>query len=91
MSELPQLDRLNDDATDQALRDIRPRQPRLNPANAPLPDDVAPVRPADLRHPPAGRHTASTRSTASRCLQLDLRQRWQTKRGFPGNSTSSTG
>src|SRR5207237_9309399 len=29
----PQLDRLNDDATDQALRDIRPLQPLINPAN----------------------------------------------------------
>ena len=28
----PQLDRLNEDATDQAIRDITPRQPFLNPA-----------------------------------------------------------
>src|SRR5439155_8879717 len=30
---LPQLDRLNDDASDQALRDIRPLQTSLNPAH----------------------------------------------------------
>ena len=30
---LPQLDRLNDDATDQSLRDITPLQPALNPTN----------------------------------------------------------
>lgn len=34
INQLPQLDRLNDDTTDQALRDIRPRQPSLNPANS---------------------------------------------------------
>lgn len=31
---LPQLDRLNDDTTDQALRDLRYRQIFINPANA---------------------------------------------------------
>src|SRR5262249_54176584 len=30
---LPQLDRLNDDATDQALRDIRPLEPFINPGS----------------------------------------------------------
>ena len=33
-TQLPQLDRFNDDTSDQALRDIRPRQSSLNPANA---------------------------------------------------------
>src|SRR5262249_24044135 len=32
-TQLPQLDRLNDDATDQALRDIKPLEPLYNPAN----------------------------------------------------------
>ena len=33
-TDLPQLDRLNDNASDQALRDIRPWQPLFNPTNA---------------------------------------------------------
>ncbi len=30
---LPQLDRLNDDATDQAIRDITPQQTLFNPTH----------------------------------------------------------
>src|SRR5262249_47862965 len=32
-SRSPQLDRINDDVTDQAMRDFRPFQPLYNPAN----------------------------------------------------------
>jgi hypothetical protein len=80
---LPQLDRLHDDATDQALRDIRPFQPSLNPesglllATSPLfdPQRYAIRRLVDNR--------IDTLDEIE-VLQLDLRQRWQTKRGYPG-------
>jgi hypothetical protein len=80
---LPQLDRLNDDATDQALRDITPRQPVLNPANGvalatnPL---FNPQLYAIRRLDTANVDTLDT----IQAFQLDWRQRWQTKRGFPG-------
>jgi len=81
--QLPQLDRLNDDATDQALRDIHPIQPIINPANgtflatSPMfdPQVYAIQRLVDNR--------IDTLDTIE-VLQLDLRQRWQTKRGYPG-------
>jgi hypothetical protein len=80
---LPQLDRLNDDATDQALRDIRPIEPAINPAHgvflatSPLfdPQLYAIRRLVDDR--------IDTLDTIE-VLQGDIRQRWQTKRGYPG-------
>jgi hypothetical protein len=82
-NELPQLDQLNDNATDQALRDIHPVQPILNPAHglflatSPMfdPQVYAIQRLVDNR--------IDTLDTIE-ALQLDLRQRWQTKRGYPG-------
>jgi hypothetical protein len=81
--ELPQLDRLNDDATDQALRDIHPLLPALNPANGLF------LQNSQLYDPQA---FAVRRLVMSRIdtldsiqvLQADVRQRWQTKRGYPG-------
>jgi hypothetical protein len=80
---LPQLDMLNDDATDQALRDITPLQPTLNPAHglflatSPLfdPQVYAIRRLVDDR--------IDTLDTIE-VFQADIRQRWQTKRGYPG-------
>jgi hypothetical protein len=82
-SQLPQLDQLNDNATDQALRDITPLQPALNPshgvalATSPLfdPQFYAIRRLVDSR--------VDTLDSVQE-VQLDVRQRWQTKRGFPG-------
>jgi hypothetical protein len=82
-SRLPQLDRLNDDATDQAIRDIRPLEPIFNPTNglflatSPLfdPQLYAIRRLVDDR--------IDTLDTIE-VLQADIRQRWQTKRGYPG-------
>jgi hypothetical protein len=82
-TKLPQLDRLNDDATDQALRDIKPLEPMLNPANGLAlqfsqlfdPQLYAIRRLVDNR--------IDSRDTIE-VLQLDLRQRLQTKRGYPG-------
>jgi hypothetical protein len=79
----PQLDRLNDDSTDQALRDITPQQPTLNPANgvalatSPIfnPQLYAIRRLVDNR--------VDTRDDIQ-VIQADIRQRWQTKRGYPG-------
>ncbi len=84
MLNLPQLDRLNDDASDQTLRDIRPNQPTLNPNNAanliinPLfnPQYYALRRLIDNR--------TDTLDSID-VFQMGLRQRLQTKRGFPGN------
>jgi hypothetical protein len=80
---LPQLDRLNDDATDQALRDITPLQPQLNPQHglalqkSPLfdPQTYAIRRLVEDRIDTLG---------SIEVIQADIRQRWQTKRGYPG-------
>jgi hypothetical protein len=80
---LPQLDQLNDNATDQALRDIKPVEPVFNPAqgallsNSPLYNDqlYAIRRLVDNR--------IDTLDDIQ-VLQLDARQRLQTKRGYPG-------
>ncbi len=80
---LPQLDRLNDDATDQAIRDIRPLEPIFNPAHglalatSPLydPQLFAIRRLVDNR--------IDTLDTIE-VIQADIRQRLQTKRGYPG-------
>lgn len=82
-SQLPQLDRLNDDASDQSVRDMKPRQPFYIPgdgiflATSPLYD---PQRYAIRR---LVMDRIDTRDSID-VLQLDLRQRWQTKRGYPG-------
>jgi hypothetical protein len=80
----PQLDRLNDDATNQALRDIKNYQFELNPQyGIPLATD-----PLYLPQTYAIRRLnfmrIDTLDTIDE-LQLNLRQRLQTKRGFPGN------
>jgi hypothetical protein len=81
---LPQLDRLNDDASDQAIRDIHPWLPQFYPgplgtflATSPLFDPQAyAVRKLVLDQ-------IDTLDSVE-VLELDARQRWQTKRGFPG-------
>jgi hypothetical protein len=82
-TKLPQLDQLNDFATDQALRDITPLQPLYNPqhgvalATSPIfnPQLYAIRQLVDNR--------IDTLDTIN-VLQLDVDQRWQTKRGYPG-------
>jgi hypothetical protein len=81
--QLPQLDRLDDDPTDQARRDITPIQRFLNPAHGALlatsplydPQFFAVRRLVESR--------IDTRDTIE-VIQGDLRQRLQTKRGYPG-------
>ena len=81
---LPQLDRLNDDVTDQALRDIRPLQSLYNPANAAF------LTSSNLFNPQyyALRRLVTNspdENDSIQVVQLGLDPRWQTKRGFPGN------
>lgn len=83
----PQLDRLNDDASDQALRDIRNQ---TNPNIYPNQANGQFLMTSPLFDPQvyAIRRAIDTRIDTLEelnVLQLDLRQRWQTKRGFPGN------
>src|SRR5262249_52996578 len=76
-------DRLNDDATNQALQDIRPFEPQFNPGNglflitSPLydPQVYAIRRLVDNK--------IDTLDDIQE-VQLGIRQRLQTKRGFPG-------
>ncbi len=79
---LPQLDRLNDDATDMALRDIRPDYQFLYPSQA-----------SNLLSPLFDPQTYAVRRlvlnridtlASTEVVQTEIRQRWQTKRGYPG-------
>jgi hypothetical protein len=82
-SKLPQLDRLNDDATDQALRDIKPLEPQFN-ANYGTVLQFSPLYDPQLY---AIRRLVDNRIDSRdtiEVLQLDVRQRLQTKRGNPG-------
>jgi hypothetical protein len=81
--DLPQLDRLNDDATNQAVQQIRPIEPAINPGygsflqTSPLYDpQLYALRQLLL-------NKVDTLDTIDE-LQLDIRQRLQTKRGYPG-------
>ena len=80
---MPQLDRLNDDTTDQALRDIRPRRPHVNPANATFLTSAL----FDPQFYALRRLVDNRLETLDRIdvLQLDLRQRLADERGMPGN------
>lgn len=79
----PQLDRLNDDVSDQALRTIRPWQPLFVPTNAAF------LTTSNLFNP---QYYAIRRlldysvDTIDRIevVQLGVHQRLQTQRGFPG-------
>jgi len=79
-----QFDRLNDDATDQAVRDIRQQLPTLNP-------QYGTTLATSMLYDPqtyAIRRGIDTRFDTLndiQMFQMDIRQRLQTKRGFPGN------
>jgi len=84
MTTLPQLDRFNDDTSDQALRDFRPYVPLFYPTKAKFLTTSALFDPQFY----ALRRLVDTNAdTLDRIdvVQLDLRQRWQTKRGMPGD------
>jgi hypothetical protein len=79
---LPQLDRLNDDASDQAMRDIYPLQSTFNPANAAMLTSGF-FDPQLLALRKLVMNDIDTLDSIEE-VTLDIRQRWQTKRGFPG-------
>jgi hypothetical protein len=87
-TQLPYLDRLNDDATDQAWRNIIPFEPQYIGGTAGLLLSQA-GNPASVYNP---QQYAIRRGITNKVdtlddlhvLQLDLRQRLQTKRGYPG-------
>ena len=86
-TQLPLLDRLNDDATDQAWRNITPMQPTYVPgpnglllANAP---GISPFNPQQYAIRRVVEDSTDTLDNIN-VLQADVRQRFQTKRGYPG-------
>jgi hypothetical protein len=83
-TKLPQLDRLNDDATQQAIRDIKPLEPLLTPGGN---GDLLKFSPVFDPQLYAIRRLVDNRLDTLDTieeLQLDVRQRWQTHRGYPG-------
>jgi hypothetical protein len=80
---LPQLDLLNDEATDQALRDIYAIQPFINPAHGLALDTLPLFNPQVYAIQRLVDNRIDTEDTID-VLQADIRQRWQTKRGYPG-------
>lgn len=80
-SNFPQFDRLNDDATDQSLRDIRPVQTRYNPANAAFLTTSELFNPQDYLIRRLIDNNVDTFDDIQ-VLQFGVRQRWQTRRGF---------
>src|SRR5262249_12877691 len=79
----PQLDRLNDNITDQSLRDFRPQLPVFNPGNGYF------LATSKLFDPQvyAIRRVVDNRIDTLADIQVfqgDVLQRWQTKRGYPG-------
>jgi hypothetical protein len=82
-SRFPQLDRLNDDATDQALRDIRPFEPLVNPANGVYLATSQVFDPQVFAIRRLLLDRVDTLDTTEQVL-LDGRGRLQTKRGYPG-------
>lgn len=83
LTRFPQLDRLNDDITDQALRETRPLYATALPGQAA-------VLTSPLFDP---QRYAIRRLVTNRIdtlddihvLQMGINQRWQTKRGYPGS------
>jgi hypothetical protein len=80
---LPQLDRLNDDASDQALRDITPQQPYINPANGQFLITSPEFDPQMYAIRRLLFSRIDTLDTVEE-VNFDINQRWQTKRGYPG-------
>jgi hypothetical protein len=83
-TQLPQLDRLNDDVTDRTYRNIRPYQPQFVPGPEGVALATSPLFDAQQY---AIRRVVDNRPDTlddMHVLQLDSRHRFQTKRGYPG-------
>lgn len=84
-TDLPQVDMLNDPITDQALRDIRANSFYYsNPATGPLLATSPLFDPQYYALHTLLQNSIDTRDSID-ALEFDVRQRWQTKRGYPGN------
>jgi hypothetical protein len=83
-TQFPQLDRMNDDPSDQALRDIHPLEPVFIPGPAGVLLKTSPYY--DPQTFAIRRLVTSAVDTLDsvEALQFDVRQRLQTKRGYPG-------
>jgi hypothetical protein len=82
-TQLPQLDPLNDDATDQSLRDIKPREREYNPAHG-LFISTSPIFDPSIY---AIRRLVDNRVDTLDTIEVfqgEIDQRLQTKRGYPG-------
>ncbi len=84
VNNFPQLDRLNDDASDQALRDIRPLQLVYNPTASALLTNSPIFNPQQYAIRRLVTTSPDTLDTMD-VVQLGINQRLQTKRGSPGN------
>jgi hypothetical protein len=82
-SRFPQFDRLNDDATDQAVRDIRPFEPFINPGSGVFLATSQVFDPQVFAIRRLLLDRVDTLDTTEQIL-LDARGRLQTKRGYPG-------
>jgi hypothetical protein len=80
---LPQLDRINDDASDQMLRDIKPWQPLINPGYGKFLVTSPSFDPQTYAIRTLINNRIDTLDTIE-VLQGDIFQRLQTKRGYPG-------
>jgi hypothetical protein len=80
----PQLDRLNDDASDQSVRDIRPLYPFLLPPNVANALQFSGLYDPQVVAQRLGVDNKIDTLDGIQELTLDIRQRWQTKRGYPG-------
>ena len=83
-SVLPQLDRLNDDATEQSVRDMTPWQTTYVEGTAGEALFNSPLYNPRLY---ALRRLVDTKVDSLDTIQVvqgEIRQRWQTKRGYPG-------
>lgn len=78
----PQMDRLNDDATDLTLRSAYPDVPTLYP-NMPFLMGYPLYNPQVMALRKQVTTAIDTRNTME-IIRVGARQRWQTKRGFPG-------
>gem|GEM_PF-886177 len=83
---LPQLDRLNDDAAENAWRDVTPWQPYFAQTAGPPGVALQTLPQFNPRQYAIRRLVDSKPDTLDsiQVVQLDWRQRWQTKRGYPG-------
>jgi hypothetical protein len=87
--ELPELDRLNDDATDQSIRDLR--QFHLNPPPGTItqPNDIflatSPLYDPQLYALRRGLEYNADTLDDMQTIRFGIDERWQTKRGIPGH------